>query len=287
MIPLIFFNIIKDAESLIKIGQKDRAIQILDSLYEDMSDIINISDNVSKMEMLGAISVGYRKANATEKAIPVLERLCKIAVADINQLGIIASSEDIRKTATDLLILGVMYIKMNRRLEARKTLVKAEELFNEIDWELNVNQMLESREICYIGDRKLKNDVFEGAKRAKNLENIAVKGELVPLNFEGQLFYLYFPEMKKAMTQMPEDEEFYQLKKKGKICPFRGKSGNCTPLHPSDSRRKCSWEANGGFHEQYEDCFGYMIPMAQFYKDETGKDMLKEIFEKIKNEKKE
>ncbi len=135
MIPIEFLKTMEKIGKLIEAGQRDKAIQLLDAMHLNIAPLMNIMHDAQKMEVLGLIAHRYREAGATEKEIPVLEKLCEIALQHLDRLGILASSEDIYLTAMDLLLLGFAYLKTNRKTEAYNKLMQAKELFAEIDWE--------------------------------------------------------------------------------------------------------------------------------------------------------
>lgn len=151
MIPLQMVKAIQDAKSHIKAGDTANGVALLDDVYRQFNKLAVAMDTFAKMEILGSIAHGYRMAGATLKDIQILEELCSMALADLDRLGLMASSEDIRKTAIDLAWLGLAYLKENRKSEAQKVFMKAKELFTEIEWEMDVD---ENKGKVYFGPKK-------------------------------------------------------------------------------------------------------------------------------------
>jgi len=190
MIPLEFINRIGVVRDLIRSGDLQQATELLDRMTQELRLLIIAMDDTEKMEILGQFAHRYDEIGATEKQIPFLEALTEIAQRDLKGMGLLASSDDIFLTATDVLILGVAYLKMKRTADARRKLTEARELFTEMDCEIDVEGMIEGRKNVYIGPKGGSEKVLSQVTDPANYKRPA----LVSYNFKGGgCLYVYFP----------------------------------------------------------------------------------------------
>src|SRR5437867_8165678 len=96
------------AEALLAQNASEEAVAILDSLRQHEV----VSGTADQIQFLGRLAQGYRRAGATEKELPVLERLCRLAVDELKGLRNLATDDDIQATAADLAYLARAYRKV-------------------------------------------------------------------------------------------------------------------------------------------------------------------------------
>jgi tetratricopeptide (TPR) repeat protein len=132
-------------------------LQFLERYAQDL----DISPVPEAMQILGLLAGVFRLRGELERSIPMLEKLCELAETDITSKGRSATSDDIRATGIDLVLLGTTYKIQNRLLEARRALDKARQLLRRIDWDVEVDKLLAGEETT-MGPTS---DVHEGRSR--------------------------------------------------------------------------------------------------------------------------
>lgn len=151
-IPLNLIRQLHDALELIKQGEKAESAAILNSIYNSLDKIWDALYGIESMEMLGMLARGFQELNQTEKEIRILEKLCTLADNDLNRLALLATDNDIISTGMDFVSLGIAYNRVSRKEDARKTLIKAKKILEEIEWVVEVEDIINGKK-TFIGPK--------------------------------------------------------------------------------------------------------------------------------------
>nr|VFJ94366.1 MAG: hypothetical protein BECKLFY1418B_GA0070995_105714 [Candidatus Kentron sp. LFY] len=195
-IPDWFTQTTREIADIIKADDHHRATDMLEELSSQTRGYLSVTavSDEMKMEMLGNIALRYRDLGDTEQEVLFLEDVYQLAQRDLRQSGIMALPDDIYKTAVDLLLLGVGYIKLNRKKEAKTKIDEAKRLFTEIEWDIDVQGILADKHVVYIGPDGGREPALEQLPDSPNLPKNTKRPCLLSYNFEdGGKCFIYYP----------------------------------------------------------------------------------------------
>lgn len=154
---LEMINQIGMAINLIEKGDKSEGAYLLEVVYLQIDKSWESFNDSESMELLGLLAYGLRLIFQTEREIKVLERLCSMAALDLDKLGIMATDRDILATGGDFFYLGLAYKRCGKMAEAQFALNRARKLHREINWEVDVENILSGEKI--VGPYKKKSTI--------------------------------------------------------------------------------------------------------------------------------
>jgi hypothetical protein len=140
--PLEVMKALFDAKKLIEKRALAEAAQLIENVWAWAEKFWNTLIDIESMEFLGIFSKVLKDLNQTSRQIKILERLCNIADRNLEELGIMATDNDIQWTGMDFIELGLAYLCADKIDDARKALEKGKYILEELGWLVEVDKIL-------------------------------------------------------------------------------------------------------------------------------------------------
>src|SRR5579862_9411808 len=121
-IPIELEGSLHKARNLIEQDEYAEAAQFVDNVWAWADRNWDVLNDIESMEFLGQLAFALNALKRHQPEIRVLERLCSIADRDLDSLGIMATDDDIRWTGEDFIKLGLAYVTIGKRDDARAAL---------------------------------------------------------------------------------------------------------------------------------------------------------------------
>lgn len=132
MISATVLGKFEKAETLLTQNAYAEAERILDSVQQ--ATVLGTAD---LLQFWGRLAQGYRRVGRVEKELPVLEKLCALAVSDLARLGRLATHTNIQATAADLAYLAWAYRKVGNYGASKTKFEEANALFSKVGLEID------------------------------------------------------------------------------------------------------------------------------------------------------
>jgi len=146
---------LSQALELAREGRKSEASVQINEAYDDQEKAWPALNQFERLETLGLLAAGFRELGNLKKEIPVLEKLCSLALADLDRLGALASDQDIRWTGDDFILLGLACLRAGKKEEAKAAINQAKSILIEVGCDLDADQIL-SRSGTELSNPRLK-----------------------------------------------------------------------------------------------------------------------------------